>query len=102
MFGPLPTNQSPYADLLNFDGPKRVIVVRMDHLDTLLKKVQALLTEPDMLQEYDWLDRSRPDGLIYDIDQHRAHCESGKSKAAPRSAVRTEPPGSAARPSRNS
>lgn len=79
VFGPLPPNQSPYADLLAFDGPKRVIVVRMDQLDTLLKSIQALLTEPDLLQKYDWLDRSPPDGLIYDVDQHRAHRKAGES-----------------------
>ena len=96
MFGPVPPGHSPYADLLTFDGPKRVIVVRMDHLDALLKNIRALLTEPDMLQKYDWLGRSGPDGLVYDVDQHRAQHKPCNSQAAHRGGGPSEPPGSAA------
>jgi len=72
MFGPVPSNRSTFADLQTMCGPSRVIVVRLDHMGHLLGTLRQLLTDEGLLQRYDWLERTSPDGIIYDVARHRA------------------------------
>lgn len=72
MFGPTASNRSSFADIQAMCGPTRVIVVRMDEVENLLRCLSELLTETDLLQQYDWLKKTSPDGIVYDVARHRA------------------------------